>query len=71
MKLKYRQFTGSVEYSDDDCIWYGQVLTYNNKPVKDLINYHSYTKDKLFHEFKTSVIEYVKFCHELGKKVGN
>ena len=70
MVLKYRKFTGSIEYSEADNIWYGYVLTYNGKKIKDLVNYHSYSKDKLFHEFKISIIEYTRFCHELGKKIG-
>jgi predicted HicB family RNase H-like nuclease len=52
----YRGYTGSVEYSVEDKMYYGQILN-----TRDLIQYEAETLGKLKTEFEDAVDDY-KFC---------
>lgn len=60
--LKYKGYTGSVEYSLEDRCLYGKILF-----IDDLITYEGNTIDELEEAFKYMVDDYLKTCEEIGK----
>ncbi len=60
-KLKYKGFIGSVEYSDEDKIFYGKILG-----IKGLVNYEGKSVDELNNNFRDAVNDYIIFCKEEG-----
>ena len=55
-KLEYRGFTGSIEYSEEDGLFYGQVQN-----TDDLISYHGEDIIALEQSFKDTVDDYLEF----------
>ena len=54
-ELHYRGFTGSIEYSKEDNLYYGKVLG-----IKDLISYEGTSKSELFLDFRGAVNDYIR-----------
>lgn len=60
--LKYKGYTGSVEYSEEDHCLFGKVLGMN----KDYITYEGTDVDLLRKDFEGAVDDYLKSCQERG-----
>lgn len=58
--LKYKGYTGKVEYDAEAEIFHGEVLG-----LKDVITFQSDNAHTLKEEFRTSVNEYIHYCKEL------
>lgn len=54
-ELHYRGFTGSIEYSKEDHLYYGKVLG-----IRDLISYEGTSKSELFLDFRGAVNDYIR-----------
>ena len=60
--LKYKDYRGQVEYSDEDSTFYGRILGIN-----DLVSFEGSTVEELKKSFIESVDDYIETCKELGK----
>ena len=60
--LKYKGYTGSVEYSSDDNCLYGKVLGMNS----NLITYEGSTVEELKADFEAGIDIYIESCMERG-----
>ena len=58
-KLEYRGYTGSIEYSEGDELFYGKVLN-----TKDLIGYHGKDIVALEQSFKETLDDYIAWIEE-------
>ncbi len=58
--LKYKSYTGSLEYSRENQLFHGKVLG-----IKSLISYEGETGPELEESFKESLDEYLHDCKEL------
>ena len=61
--MKYKGYTGHVEYDDEAKIFHGKVLG-----IKDIITFQGTTVDEIEHAFKDSVEDYLAFCKERGEE---
>ena len=61
-KLKYKGYTGSVEYSDEDKCLFGKVEGLHGT----LISYEGTTIDEITADFHSAVDEYLTSCAERG-----
>lgn len=55
--LKYKKYTGSVEYSEEDGVFFGKLLY-----ITDLILYEAESEDQLQKSFEDAVNEYLEDC---------
>jgi len=55
--LNYRGFSGSVEFSKEDNVFYGKLLG-----IKGLVLYEGDTIDELIQGFREMTDEYIDFC---------
>ena len=62
--VKYRGFTGSINYDFDDKIHYGKILD-----IPDKIAYHANSVIELWERFQNNVDHYINLCEEMGKPV--
>ncbi|MEQ8475572.1 type II toxin-antitoxin system HicB family antitoxin [Fulvivirga sp.] len=60
--LEYKGYTGSIEYSAEDNLLYGQVLG-----VRGLISYEGDTGKSLEQDFKEAIDTYLADCKASGK----
>lgn len=60
--LKYKGYTGSVEYSEEDNCLFGKV----QGMTKDSITYEGTTVDELTSDFHGAVGDYLQLCKEKG-----
>lgn len=60
--LKYKGYTGSVEYSEEDNCLFGKVQGL----TKDSITYEGSTIDELKEDFQGAVDDYLNLCAEKG-----
>ena len=60
--LKYKGYTGSVEYSEDDKCLFGKV----QGMAKDNITYEGATVEELTADFQGAVDDYLALCEEKG-----
>lgn len=60
--MKYKGYTGHVEYDDEAKIFHGDVLG-----IKDVITFQGTTVDEIEQAFKDSVDDYLAFCKERGE----
>jgi predicted HicB family RNase H-like nuclease len=63
-KLYYKDYYGSIEFSEQDNCLYGRVL---GMP-KDLISYEGNTAAELYEDFKGAVDDYLALCEKNGQK---
>lgn len=61
--MKYKGYTGHVEYDDEAKIFHGEVLG-----IKDVVTFQGTTVDEINQAFKDSVDDYLIFCLERGEK---
>lgn len=61
-QLKYKGYTGSVEYSDEDNCLYGKVLGLHGT----LISYEGTTIDEIRSDFKGAIDDYLASCESRG-----
>lgn len=61
MELHYKDYTGSVDYSKADAVYYGKVLG-----VDGLLSYEGSTKQALYQDFCETVDDYLKMCKDRG-----
>lgn len=61
--LEYKGYTGSIEYSKEDKLFYGKVLGINS-----LISYEGETGPDLEQDFIESIDEYLSDCDEMKLK---
>lgn len=57
--LRYKGYSGTVEYSADDNIFFGKVIG-----VGSLISYEGQNRNELRINFKAAVDEYLILCDE-------
>jgi len=60
--LKYKGYTGSVEYSEEDKCLFGKVQGMS----KDSITYEGQTVEELTADFEGAVDDYLALCEEKG-----
>jgi predicted HicB family RNase H-like nuclease len=60
--MKYKGYTGSVEYSEDDNCLFGKV----QGMTKYSITYEGSTIDELTEDFHGAVDDYLQLCEEKG-----
>ena len=60
--LKYKGYTGSVEYSEEDKCLFGKV----QGMAKDSITYEGSTVEELTEDFQGAVDDYLTLCDEKG-----
>ena len=53
--LSYKGFTGSVEFSEEDNLYFGKVLG-----IKGLISYEGKTYDELVSDFQSAIDDYME-----------
>lgn len=55
--IKYKNYIGSIEFSEEDNIFYGKVLG-----IKALISYEGATAQELKDDFHNAVDDYLTLC---------
>jgi predicted HicB family RNase H-like nuclease len=58
--LKYKGYTGSVEYSEEDKCLFGKVQGL----AKDLVTYEGSTIEELTKDFEGAVDDYLDLCEK-------
>lgn len=61
--MKYKGYTGHVEYDDDAKIFHGELLG-----IKDVVTFQGISVDEIEQSFKDSVDDYLAFCAERGEE---
>lgn len=61
MQLHYKDYTGSVNYSKADAIYYGKVLD-----IDGLLSYEGETKQTLYQDFCGVIDDYLQMCKDRG-----
>lgn len=57
--MKYKDYIGSVEFSEEDQIFYGKVLG-----IHSLISYEGESAKELIQDFHDAVDDYLELCAE-------
>ncbi|EQA34832.1 HicB family protein [Leptospira inadai serovar Lyme str. 10] len=60
--LSYKDFIGSVHYSDEDEIFYGKL-----EEIDDLVTFEGKSVSELKKSFKDTVEDYISLCSKHGK----
>lgn len=55
--MEYKGYVGSVEFSEEDCIFYGKVLG-----IRGLISYEGTNAQELVADFHGAVDDYLQLC---------
>ena len=61
--LKYRGYTGYVEYDDEAGLLHGEILD-----TRDVITFQGETVEELRQAFRDSIDDYLEFCTERNEK---
>jgi len=61
--LEYKGYSGTIEYSKEDKLLYGQVIGINS-----ILSYEGTTGTELEEDFKGVIDEYIEDCKESGIK---
>lgn len=61
--MKYKGYTGHVEYDDDAKIFHGAVLG-----IRDVVTFQGTTVDEIERSFKDSVDDYLAICAKKGEE---
>lgn len=59
--MNYQGYTGSVEFSEEDEMFFGKVLG-----IRSLISYEGSSARELLEDFHGTVDEYLRLCEEEG-----
>ena len=60
--LHYKDYVGSVEFSEEDAVFHGKVIG-----IKSLLSFEGNSVSTLIEDFHSAVDEYLEFCAEKGK----
>lgn len=60
--LKYKNYYGSVHYSDEDKVFYGKL-----EFIRALVSYEGTEVESLRKAFEEAVDDYIDICREQGK----
>lgn len=60
--MKYLDYTASVQYDDEDGLFYGDVMD-----LRDTITFSGASVEELQRAFRQAVDDYVEFCHGRGE----
>lgn len=61
--IQYKGYIGSVEFSEEDGIFYGKVMG-----IRSLISYEGESAKELLDDFHGAVDDYLETCKAEGKK---
>ena len=61
--LHYKNYTGSVEFSEEDACFHGKVIG-----IKSLISFEGSSVNSIIDDFHKAIDEYLKFCEHKGKE---
>ena len=61
--IQYRDYVGSVEFSEEDGISYGKVMG-----IRSLISYEGENAKELINDFHAAVDDYLAMCEAEGRK---
>jgi predicted HicB family RNase H-like nuclease len=61
--LHYKNYTGSIEFSEADAVFHGRVIG-----IKSLISFEGDSVDAITADFHTAVDEYLDFCAQNKKQ---
>ena len=61
--LHYKNYVGSVEFSEEDAVFHGKVIG-----IKPLLSFEGDSVSALIEDFHNAVDEYLEFCAEKGKQ---
>ena len=61
--LEYKDFIGSVNYSDEDECFYGKI-----EGINDLVTFEGSSVKELKKAFKDAVEDYIELCKEQSKE---
>ena len=61
--IEYKEFIGSVNYSDTDECFYGKI-----EGINDLVTFEGSSVKELKRAFKNAVDDYLELCREAGKE---
>ena len=60
--LKYKGFIASIDYSEDDEVFYGKI-----SGINDLILFEGSSVEELKNSFEEAVEDYLELCREVNK----
>lgn len=60
--LEYKGYTGSVEFSAEDKVFFGRIIG-----IRDVVTFEADTVKKLIRAFEESVDDYLTTCKKEGK----
>ena len=60
--MKYKGYTGKVEYDDDANCFYGEIMG-----LRDVVTFKGTSVKELQKSFKESIDDYLSFCERMGK----
>ena len=61
--MEYKGYVGSIEFSEDDCIFYGKV-----QGIRTLISYEGENASELVSDFHGAIDDYLAVCAAEQKK---
>ena len=61
--MEYKGYLGSVEFSEEDALFYGKVLG-----IRALISYEGSTAREFLADFHGAVDDYLELCAQQGKE---
>ncbi len=59
--VQYKDYVGSIEFSQEDCVFYGKVLG-----IRALISYEGTDAKELLTDFRQAVDDYLAMCEADG-----
>lgn len=62
--IEYKNYIGSVEYSDEDKCFFGKV-----EMIDDLVTFEANTVEDLEKNFQEGINDYINTCQKLGREV--
>jgi len=61
-KLTYKGYTGSINFTEEDGVFFGKVLG-----IKDAISFEGDSVQSIMQDFHDAIDEYLEICNEIGK----
>ena len=61
--IEYKGYVGSVEFSEEDGLFYGKV-----QGIRTLISYEGENASELISDFHTAIDDYINMCTAEGKE---
>ena len=61
--LKYKGYTGQVEFDDESGIFHGEVLD-----LRDVITFQGRSVEEIEQAFRVSIDDYLDFCQAQGEE---